>query len=658
MKKSSIPESLRWWSSHRPFSIAIMMFLAIGTVSADVQVQTSIYDVWYRGTHERTGSLTFTVNDDDFAQCSPDNPYFIRITPDSGSQLADTLVDQDLPITDYRHVPIYLPMTLNGEEGNTLIAEPDTVSIVRWVKGENSFWIRIQRGVDGWISDGENTFTADATNHIQFTIGITARQYDQLLGLTADDLKNLPFATRLPETDGDLDDAVTTLLCVNLSQGDLDITGITSLLAYDGIVFDKEADIGGGFYSGQAGNFTGVDFAGDFYIARGKARIVTVTEEANSEAAERVSADNNLETVSRTLPLTLDSINDGPYLTTEMHHGSWISMSIPESVDAGFSPGSMRFTAEEGCSGVLPSAFFLSRPFTLNGEELYRYAELVWIGDPLALQNTPLEVQTSLTVEAGAPSPMIVYQVAIVPTENGYDEAPFDGVDQRAWCQAEPFIAHEGTWMMDDISRTVGHVTRADGDFTTDLILGNSSDTIEEISLIAYNESGDAITEIQRQVGPRETTRMPVGDLFASQNVSHIYANGTTAIRVGATYRAIADQAVPCQVWATSSRGKRWTMALGDRDLTYDGLAVVNLGSEPAMVTARFLGPDGSEVATQTLNIDLAANAKSLHNLSAYLDEGEITAVELVSDQALVVTALRGDYQSTFLWENPSLPID
>ncbi len=61
---------------------------------AEIGVQQSINDVYYRGNHQIAGSTTTTVYADDFHGVSPENPAFYNFKLYQDAVLADTLVDQ------------------------------------------------------------------------------------------------------------------------------------------------------------------------------------------------------------------------------------------------------------------------------------------------------------------------------------------------------------------------------------------------------------------------------------------------------------------------------------------------------------------------------------------------------------------------------------
>jgi hypothetical protein len=210
--------------------LTLVALLAASSMAfATIDLRTTIRDVYIDGTCEETGNITFSVTGDDFANASTMEPVYIRLRLDHAARLCKTLVWSNAanPI-DRTELPIFLPI---GFEERTLadaiLAPAETVSIVRWKKGENEIWLRIQFPTGQWIDRGGLLLPPSSFVRVRWTIGITARtswtqnkpNYDILVG--AGRLANLPSATRdvagLTE-----DDAVSTLICVDLSSSNLE----------------------------------------------------------------------------------------------------------------------------------------------------------------------------------------------------------------------------------------------------------------------------------------------------------------------------------------------------------------------------------------------------------------------------------------------------
>lgn len=442
-----------------------ILVVAIGAAPlfADVELQTSINDVFNRGSDELAGSITMTVNDDDFTNASTLEPVFIRVTPDHGSRLADTLVDQSLPLTDYRSQPIYLAMELVSVGGALEIAAlTETVSIVRWVEGESAFWIRVQSDSDTWIrtAGGGTLFGPNEDAKVSWTLGVSARS-------SADDhsdptKSSLPFNTRDAFTAGDDEDATSTLLCVDLSTSNLETSGIESLLRYDIISFDERADIGGGFYSGPAGNVIGINFTNDFEIARGKDRSCTVTLNGFKgqggaavllcvPAAVGNAGIEGFVKAQNVISFTISCLRGGSLLDTDLFNGAYISFDTGSRAPYGFWPGSATFGTVDSNGTFFPNGngiVFLSSPFTSHGATLYSHLDLVWNGGTQNLDSYRMDIQVCTYYYFSDPATDIVldWEVILVNHDGAEDLAPYDGVDQHRRCQPSEFRIYEDVW--------------------------------------------------------------------------------------------------------------------------------------------------------------------------------------------------------------------
>jgi hypothetical protein len=441
----------------------LVVALGAAPLFADVELQTSINDVFNRGSDELAGSITMTVNDDDFTNASTLAPIFIRVTPDHGSRLADTLVDQSLPIADYRRDPVFLAMELVSVGGALEIAAlPETVSIVRWVAGESAFWIRVQSDSDTWIrtAGGGTLFGPNEDAKVSWTLGISARS-------SADDnsnaaKSNLPFNTRNAFTTGNTDDATSTLLCVDLRSSNLETSTIESILQYDIISFDNRADIGGGFYSGQNGNPTGIDFTNDFRIARGKSRSCTVTLngfKGQSAAAVLLCVPaavgnagiEGFVKATNVVSFTISCLRGGSLLDTDLFNGAYVSFDTGSRAPYGFWPGSATFGSVNSGGIFSPNGngiVFLSGPFSSHGATLYSHLDLVWNGGTQNLDAYNMTVQVCTYYYFSDPATDIVldWSVTLVSHDGAFDDAPFDGIDQHRRCEPSEFLIYENVW--------------------------------------------------------------------------------------------------------------------------------------------------------------------------------------------------------------------
>jgi hypothetical protein len=448
----------------------LTMALLAAPLFADVELSTSISDVFNRGNNELAGSITMSVNDNDFNNASTSEPVFIRVTLDHNAVLARTLVNTGS--TDPAiNLPIFLAMRLNRQQSvlQTLNASSETVSIVRWVAGDREFWIRVQQSSREWIEDGPGNIVPPRDElTVSWSLGISAResfvsnQNDFGIG----GILNLPYNTRIPAsppTDVATNVAVSTLICVNLSNSILDSSGIESLLNFDPIAFDFTADQGGGRYG--VGNITTANFTNDFSIARGRPRNCSVAiAEKGAFIIEPLCArpdpqnqtDNGQIIITNTISFILTCDLSNGALVTDFLPGSFIRFSTGSRGDYGFLNGNAALTnAGAGSSSVVVTNPNTS--FNLQGQTLWREIDLIYTGG-LASQSTVtgLPLTASVTVNYNFRSPPVDvtldWEFTLVNSEGGRDvldfqgvTRPFDGDDQFRGCDPSMFTFEEGS---------------------------------------------------------------------------------------------------------------------------------------------------------------------------------------------------------------------
>ncbi|MCB1053230.1 MAG: hypothetical protein H6510_01245 [Acidobacteria bacterium] len=259
---------------------SLLALAAVGSmVFATVDLRTNIQDIYYRGTCEEAGSITMSVDGDDFFEASTETPVFIRIRLDKGGRLCSTLVNRNSASTV--NVPIYLAMRYEGTIGYNVSALPETVSIVRWRAGEDQIWLRVQTASNTWLQNpvGGGLQAPDANNNVAWTFGVTARNsWTRNSGPYGVGLANLPAnTTDVPEITAPAAIqehwAVSTLICVNVSTSILEPSpNINSELNFDTISYDYQTT---GVFTASApsgivtGDQTSANFSGDDTIARG-----------------------------------------------------------------------------------------------------------------------------------------------------------------------------------------------------------------------------------------------------------------------------------------------------------------------------------------------------------------------------------------------------
>lgn len=207
--------------------------------------------------------------------------------------------------------------------------------------------------------------------------------------------------------------------------------------------------------------------------------------------------------------------------------------------------------------------------------------------------------------------------------------------------------------------RIIPHVTRADGGFVSEIVIVNLTASTQPYTLTPYNSSGEVITgEVEEgRINPGVTIRQDAETMFGA-DVSHVVVDTDRDMTVMASYRADTDSSTPAVVRDTADQSKIWRFFGGNLDVTWDGVAVINKGSVPSVVTLHRVDETGNPIETFSPIFPIQPMAKSLFVLSDIFTITGNDIFEVHMEEDSVVMALRGNQGgSTLLWQNLALPM-
>ena len=396
-------------------TILLGLALVVLPLSAGIQLQTSINDIYYRGTNVQLGQIILKVDSNDFPAASAAEPNFIQLSLADGLPLCETLVDMNAPGVEAN--PIYLAMELRTDTSAVMAAAIETVSVVRWVSGESSIWVRIQSASDTWLSDGGLMVAPSVDRTVSWCLGISARSSDT--SNTVPTVSNLPFNTRNPVGfPTSTVHAFSTLLCLNASESELVVSGFARFSAR---AFGPSADLGNGFYSAQ--DETGPGFSNNFRIGRAKERSCT-------SMLTHVSAVDNGASWTAVAELDLSCLTGGALINTDLYYGAYLTFSTENRGRYGFVPGSVRFL------GSSAGAEELSDGFQIDGVWYYRTARLIWTGDNRPLGHFNREVEVVVATPDDEAEIRLDVAWSLIDHGGPEDDVPFIGSWQNRRCQA------------------------------------------------------------------------------------------------------------------------------------------------------------------------------------------------------------------------------
>lgn len=202
--------------------------------------------------------------------------------------------------------------------------------------------------------------------------------------------------------------------------------------------------------------------------------------------------------------------------------------------------------------------------------------------------------------------------------------------------------------------RCMPHVSRASGGFEPGVIISNLAETSRSYVLTPYQQDGTPLGDVAGDLPGQATQYRSLMDVFGTDSVSHFTVWGDDEVRVTVTYTSTSGHGTPVHIHATSDLAKAWRLFPGNWDVVWDGVAIVNMGMNPADVTVSQVDGDGRVTESHKV-FQLDPNEKGLYVFGsdfAFLPEHHFT---ISSTENLAITAIRGSTDNVYLWAN--LPI-
>ncbi len=617
-----------------------------------VDISNSVLDIYYRGESETVGATFMSINGNAFFGASPQSPQFMEFKFRRGEKLARTLVDLNSQDTNVNQ-PIYLALFISSQNAE-LVAPTDSLSIVRWAAGESSFWLRIQSDPSNWVSRNGEIGPPDETTTVECWFGTDAQYIADTLAPLSNREKNLPFHTRNPDQgmEDDFENAVSTLMCLDVSTSSLTSSGSDSIVEFDPKVYESDAELAPGVYS--ATTPTNTVLAGS--LRMGSARDRPCSIEAQSIPTTTCFQNPTLTdfyTVENQLKLNMDCAQGANTLGNVLRSGSYLTLYTDQPDLYGCIENSAWFANQT------PGIIELSEPFEKDGQTLYNRLDLHWNGEAILLDNFLLETTAQLQVAtSSAPIDLILnWRLTLVRFEE--ESVP---VDQATHCGPSPFVAGSGSWHFGTWGcgvpggRLFPHLTRANGGFTTDLILANTNNQPEAYSLSVYHQSGEPVLTLSGTL-PAGKSQTYKNNKFAVPDGGYISLFGSNYLKATVVYKALTEDSGPAHIGEAKEASNAWRLYPGNPEITWDGMAMVNTGPETAVITAILKSQTGAILEQLDLE-DAMPGQKQLvllTGLFSIADEGSF--FEVRSSQPLAITALRGSWTGEFLWENDAQKI-
>lgn len=210
--------------------------------------------------------------------------------------------------------------------------------------------------------------------------------------------------------------------------------------------------------------------------------------------------------------------------------------------------------------------------------------------------------------------------------------------------------------------RMIPHLTRAEGGFSTRILLENSAVEQTLFRLHSFDSTGNSLGTVIGSLQPGEVREADAAALLPS-GASHLRIEGEGVV-VSASYQSLSGATSPAHLPETSVRATRFRFFVGTWSEVFDGLALVNLGAHASEVWVAQRAADGSYLHSVRIAEQLLPNAKLLYVVggpggSSFVPQpGQF--FEVYAQQPLALTALRGTVPGApvgLLWGNHAQPM-
>lgn len=209
----------------------------------------------------------------------------------------------------------------------------------------------------------------------------------------------------------------------------------------------------------------------------------------------------------------------------------------------------------------------------------------------------------------------------------------------------------------------LGHLTRADGGFTSEILLQNASNGPATYTIRSFKQDGSELPEVSGTAAAQTTMRLQPADLLGSSDASHFVVERSAAqLEAFVTYANATGTGSPAQVSASRLESTSWFLYAGNWDEVFDGIAVVNGGSRAANIYIQQVSANpvkAERIACERVISDLASHAKGLYVVGSPGGGTPFSAtpgfLRVTSLEPISVVPLRGTVPGSplgILWSN------
>lgn len=248
---------------------------------------------------------------------------------------------------------------------------------------------------------------------------------------------------------------------------------------------------------------------------------------------------------------------------------------------------------------------------------------------------------------------------AVAPSDSFFDRVSYRGAfapNGENWLNgwtalwAEGHLAASSELPQDGL--WLNHITRLGGEFTTRIVMVNSTSETQAVSLAGYNQAGGHAADDSRNIPGNTVVDLDSTEFFGNVDVSHVIARAPEGVSVAVAYKVATGTGASAVVNGSTTSGTGFVVIPGEAEVVFDGLALVNQGSAAANVTVTYLDASGAVLDSAVIADALAPMAKALY---AFATPAGTASVRVESSQKAGAVFLRGTQPgvegASFLYE-------
>ena len=204
--------------------------------------------------------------------------------------------------------------------------------------------------------------------------------------------------------------------------------------------------------------------------------------------------------------------------------------------------------------------------------------------------------------------------------------------------------------------RVGAHLTNQGGNFDSEILIRNTSDLEQQISLQPFSSDGGVLDPVAITLAGGASSRVLAQDYFSSEAKS-FSISGCDACPTSVGYRAAVPDASTAQVHETDRLETELFFYPGEWESVFDGAALINTGDGQAHIDVLQIDDMGNVLDTKTLETALAPDGKHLTIFNDLFNNTPNTLIKILSSQPLAVMILRISDDGRYLYQNLPLPV-